>query len=190
MLPQTHQGVISSWHIFEKFLKEEEIAKYSNGWNPLSSKPQIKKIKDLPNKKEEGQQGKSPSSFYWQATSRPTSSIREEEQEKELEETILPKLQYTKNPNRCHGKCLQHGQKPYGIQGQRGTKNQKAPFPKEITLIPNVVNTLTQIRNSILPLKDIKNSLLSLKEINISLLSLTEIVGQNKKEIDSIKFLV
>ncbi|MBW0576415.1 hypothetical protein O181_116130 [Austropuccinia psidii MF-1] len=46
MLPQIHQGVMNSWHILQKLLKEEEIVRYSNGWNPLSSKPQIKKIKE------------------------------------------------------------------------------------------------------------------------------------------------
>ncbi|MBW0505551.1 hypothetical protein O181_045266 [Austropuccinia psidii MF-1] len=35
----------------EKFLKEEEIVRYSNGWNPVSSKPQIKKIKEYYSKK-------------------------------------------------------------------------------------------------------------------------------------------
>ncbi|MBW0558026.1 hypothetical protein O181_097741 [Austropuccinia psidii MF-1] len=45
---------MNSWHILKKFLKEEEIVRYSNGWNPLSSKPQIKKIKEyLAKKKEE-----------------------------------------------------------------------------------------------------------------------------------------
>ncbi|MBW0576281.1 hypothetical protein O181_115996 [Austropuccinia psidii MF-1] len=34
-------GVMNSWHI----LTEEEIVRYSNGCNPLSSKPQIKSIK-------------------------------------------------------------------------------------------------------------------------------------------------
>ncbi|MBW0530580.1 hypothetical protein O181_070295 [Austropuccinia psidii MF-1] len=59
MLPQIYQGVMSSWHILKKFLKEEEIVRYSNGWNPLSSKPQIMKIKEYhakrknPSKEEE-----------------------------------------------------------------------------------------------------------------------------------------
>ncbi|MBW0518090.1 hypothetical protein O181_057805 [Austropuccinia psidii MF-1] len=30
----------------QKILKEEEIVRYSNGWNPLSSKLQIKNIKE------------------------------------------------------------------------------------------------------------------------------------------------
>ncbi|MBW0486901.1 hypothetical protein O181_026616 [Austropuccinia psidii MF-1] len=42
MLPQIHQGGMNSWNILKKFLTEEEIVVYSNGWNPLSSKPQIK----------------------------------------------------------------------------------------------------------------------------------------------------
>ncbi|MBW0590238.1 hypothetical protein O181_129953 [Austropuccinia psidii MF-1] len=54
MLPQIHQGVMDSWHILKRFLKEEEIVRYSNGWSPLLSKPQIKMIKEYhANKKEE-----------------------------------------------------------------------------------------------------------------------------------------
>ncbi|MBW0555802.1 hypothetical protein O181_095517 [Austropuccinia psidii MF-1] len=52
--------------------------------------------------KEGGRKGRSPSSFYQQASSKPTSPRKEEEQEKELEETIFPKLQDSKNPKRCH----------------------------------------------------------------------------------------
>ncbi|MBW0577232.1 hypothetical protein O181_116947 [Austropuccinia psidii MF-1] len=102
-----------------------------------------------------------PSSFYQQAPSQPISPRREEEQEKELERTIFPKLQDSKNPKRFHGQCLQHGQNLDGIQGQGGTKNETTSFPKEITLSKDVVNTLTEIKNSILPLKEIKNTLLS-----------------------------
>ncbi|MBW0537737.1 hypothetical protein O181_077452 [Austropuccinia psidii MF-1] len=46
MLLQIHQGVINFWHILKTFLKGEEIVKWSNLWNPLSSKPQIKKKKE------------------------------------------------------------------------------------------------------------------------------------------------
>ncbi|MBW0513745.1 hypothetical protein O181_053460 [Austropuccinia psidii MF-1] len=53
MLPQIHQGVMSSWNILKKFLKEEEIVRYSIEWSPLSSKPQIKKIKEYHAKKRE-----------------------------------------------------------------------------------------------------------------------------------------
>ncbi|MBW0593897.1 hypothetical protein O181_133612 [Austropuccinia psidii MF-1] len=68
--------------------------------------------KDLgvPHQKEGGNKGRSPSSFYQQAPSQPTSPIRGEEQDKELEKTIFPKLHDSKNAKGCHGQCLQHGQ--------------------------------------------------------------------------------
>ncbi|MBW0558904.1 hypothetical protein O181_098619 [Austropuccinia psidii MF-1] len=148
-----------------------------------------KKYQGVPFQKGGGNQGRSPSSFYQQAPRQPSSLRREEEQEKELEKTIFPKLQDSKNPKGCHGQCIQHCQNLEGIQGQGRKKNETTSFPKEITLSQDVVNTLTEIKNSILPLKEIKNSLLSLQEIN-NLSSLTKIVVQNKKEIDNIKFIV
>ncbi|MBW0472200.1 hypothetical protein O181_011915 [Austropuccinia psidii MF-1] len=104
----------------------------------------------IPCQKGGGNKGRSPS--------QPTSPRREEEQEKELEKTIFRKLQDSKNPKRCHGKCLQIGQNLDVIQGQGGKKNETTSFPKEITLSPDVVNTLTEIKNSILPLKEIKKN--------------------------------
>ncbi|MBW0571613.1 hypothetical protein O181_111328 [Austropuccinia psidii MF-1] len=103
----------------------------------------------MPKKKEETKE---------EAPSQPTSPRREEEQEKELEKTIFPKLQDSKNPRKSHGQCLQHGQNLDGIQGQGGAKNETTSFLKEITLSSDGVNTLTEIENSILPLKEIKNS--------------------------------
>ncbi|MBW0578172.1 hypothetical protein O181_117887 [Austropuccinia psidii MF-1] len=59
--------------------------------------PNLKqKDQGVPCQKEGGNQGRSPSSFYQQAPSQPTSPRREEEQEKELERKIFPKLQYSK----------------------------------------------------------------------------------------------
>ncbi|MBW0570630.1 hypothetical protein O181_110345 [Austropuccinia psidii MF-1] len=78
---------MNSWHILKKFLKEEEIVRYSNGWNPLSSKPQIKKIKDYHAKKREATKEEAPSQ---------RTSPRREEEEKELDKTIFPKLQDSK----------------------------------------------------------------------------------------------
>ncbi|MBW0555270.1 hypothetical protein O181_094985 [Austropuccinia psidii MF-1] len=132
--------------------------------------------------KEGGNQVRSPKPTHFHRKGRRTK--------KELEKNIFPKLQDSKNWKRCHGQCLQHGQNLDGIQGQAGTKNETMSFPKEITLSPDVVNTLTEIENSILPLEEIKNSLLSLQEINDNLLSLTKHVLENKKEIDNIKFIV
>ncbi|MBW0477042.1 hypothetical protein O181_016757 [Austropuccinia psidii MF-1] len=138
MFPQIHQVVMNSWNILKKFFKEEEIVRYSNGWNPLSSKPQIKNIKEYHAKKREAAKEKAPS--------QPTSPRRGEEQEKERKETIFPKLQDSKNPKRCHGQCLQNGQNLDGIQGQGGTKNETTSFPNEVALSSDVVNTSTEIK--------------------------------------------
>ncbi|MBW0502665.1 hypothetical protein O181_042380 [Austropuccinia psidii MF-1] len=99
------------------------------------------KNKGVPCQKEGGKQGRSPSSYYQQASSKPTSPRRGEEKEKELEEAIFPKLQYSKNPKRCHGQFLQPVQNLDGIQGQRGSKNETTPFLKEINFSPDAVNT-------------------------------------------------
>ncbi|MBW0479454.1 hypothetical protein O181_019169 [Austropuccinia psidii MF-1] len=113
------------------------------------------KGKGVPFQKEGGKQVRIPSSFYQQASSQPITPLREEEQEKKLEEIIFPKLQDFKNPKRCHGQCLQHGQNLDGIQGQTRTMNETTSFPKETNLSPDVLNTLTEMKNSILPLQDI-----------------------------------
>ncbi|MBW0526906.1 hypothetical protein O181_066621 [Austropuccinia psidii MF-1] len=60
MIPQIHPGVMNSWHIPKKFLKEGEIVRYSNGWNALSSKPRIKKIKEYHAKKREANKEEAP----------------------------------------------------------------------------------------------------------------------------------
>ncbi|MBW0559499.1 hypothetical protein O181_099214 [Austropuccinia psidii MF-1] len=70
MLPQIHQGVMNSWHILKNFLEEEGIVRYINGWNPLSSKPQIKKIKEYHAKKKEETKEESPVA----STSKPQAS--------------------------------------------------------------------------------------------------------------------
>ncbi|MBW0591156.1 hypothetical protein O181_130871 [Austropuccinia psidii MF-1] len=51
---------MNPWHIPKKFIKEEEIVQYSNGWNPLSSKPQIKKMKEYHSKKREASKEEAP----------------------------------------------------------------------------------------------------------------------------------
>ncbi|MBW0568322.1 hypothetical protein O181_108037 [Austropuccinia psidii MF-1] len=104
------------------------------------------KNKGVPSQKEGGKQVRSPSSSYQKTSSQPTSPRRKEEQEKELEKTIFPKLQDSKNPTRCHGKHLQHGENLDGIKGQRGKKNETTLCVKKTTLSPDSFNTLTQIK--------------------------------------------
>ncbi|MBW0576134.1 hypothetical protein O181_115849 [Austropuccinia psidii MF-1] len=89
------------------------------------------KDQGIPCQKEGGNQGRSPRSFYQQAPNQPTTPRREKEQEKELEKTIFPKFQDSKNPKRCHGQCLQHGPNLDGIQGEGGKIMRQPPFPKK-----------------------------------------------------------
>ncbi|MBW0521300.1 hypothetical protein O181_061015 [Austropuccinia psidii MF-1] len=70
MFPQTHQGVMNSWKILKKFLKEEEIVRYSIGYDLLSSKPQIKNIKEYQAKKREARKKEAPVA----STSKPQAS--------------------------------------------------------------------------------------------------------------------
>ncbi|MBW0555651.1 hypothetical protein O181_095366 [Austropuccinia psidii MF-1] len=66
---------MNSWHICKTFLKEEEIVRYSNGWNPLSSKPQIKRIKEYHAKNKEAIKEEAPVG----STSKPqTNSLPQE----------------------------------------------------------------------------------------------------------------
>ncbi|MBW0593746.1 hypothetical protein O181_133461 [Austropuccinia psidii MF-1] len=123
MFPQIHQEVMNSWHILKKFHKEEEIVRYSNRCNPLSSKSQIKKIKEYHVKKREATKEEAPS--------QPTSPRREEEKGKELEKTISPKLQDSKNPKRCHGKFFQHGQKLGEFKDKEEQRMRQPHFPKK-----------------------------------------------------------
>ncbi|MBW0518215.1 hypothetical protein O181_057930 [Austropuccinia psidii MF-1] len=160
--------------------KERERSPVEQKPHKEGTYPKDQKDKGMSCQKEGGKKSRSPSSFYQKAKSQQNSPRGEEEHEKELEETIFPKLQDFKNPKRYHGKYLQHGQNLDGIQVKEGTKNETTPFHKEIALSPEVADTLTEIEISISTLKDIRSSLLSLPQV----------VVQNKKEIDSIKSMI
>ncbi|MBW0593896.1 hypothetical protein O181_133611 [Austropuccinia psidii MF-1] len=98
MLPKIHQGVINSWHILKNFLKEELIVRYSNGCNPLLSKPQIKKIKEYLTKKKEATKKEAPVA----STSKPQANPLPQEGKKNKKRNwrktyspsyIIPKIQ-------------------------------------------------------------------------------------------------
>ncbi|MBW0465251.1 hypothetical protein O181_004966 [Austropuccinia psidii MF-1] len=96
-----------------------------------------KNIKEYHAKKKEARKEEDPVS----STRKPQVNQAPQEggrTRKKLEETIFPNLQDSKNPKRCHGQFLQHCQKLDGIQGQRRTKNETIPFPKEITFSPDI----------------------------------------------------
>ncbi|MBW0591229.1 hypothetical protein O181_130944 [Austropuccinia psidii MF-1] len=120
-----------------------------------------KNIKDWNNKKRGARKEGAPAASTSKLPDSQPPQEGEKNKKKEVEETIFPKLQDSKNPKRCHGKFLQNGHDFDGIQGKRGTKNEETPFPKEITLSPYFVNTLTEIKNTIVPVKNIKHGFLS-----------------------------
>ncbi|MBW0493382.1 hypothetical protein O181_033097 [Austropuccinia psidii MF-1] len=99
MLPQIHQGVMNSWNILKKFLKEKEIVKYSNGWNPVSSKPQIKKIKEYHAQKKEARKEEAPVA----STSKPQANQLPQEgkknKKKDLRKAYSPSFRIPKIQN-------------------------------------------------------------------------------------------
>ncbi|MBW0554689.1 hypothetical protein O181_094404 [Austropuccinia psidii MF-1] len=98
MLPQIYQGVMNSWHILINLLKRGGNSEILQWMESTIIQASNQKEKGVPCQKEGGKQGRSPSSFYQQASSQPTFPRREAEQEKELQDTIFPKLQDSKNP--------------------------------------------------------------------------------------------
>ncbi|MBW0589276.1 hypothetical protein O181_128991 [Austropuccinia psidii MF-1] len=81
----------------ENSLKEEVIVRYSNGWNPLSSKPQIKKIQEYHSQEKEASKEEAPVA----STSKPQSTQLPQEGKKKKKISggnIFPKLQDPKNP--------------------------------------------------------------------------------------------
>ncbi|MBW0542549.1 hypothetical protein O181_082264 [Austropuccinia psidii MF-1] len=141
ILPQIHQEEMNCWYILKKFLKEEEIVKYSNGWNPLSSKPQIKKIKEYHSKKREASKEEEPVASTGKAQANQPPQEGKKNKKQNWRKSYSASYRVPKKAKRCYGKCLQHGQNLNGIQGQRQTKNETTSFPKIITLSPDVVNT-------------------------------------------------
>ncbi|MBW0580148.1 hypothetical protein O181_119863 [Austropuccinia psidii MF-1] len=78
MLPKIYHRVMNCLHLLRKFLKEEEIVRYANGWNPLSSKTQITNINDWHNKKREARKEEAPVA----STSKPPANQTLQEGEK------------------------------------------------------------------------------------------------------------
>ncbi|MBW0555447.1 hypothetical protein O181_095162 [Austropuccinia psidii MF-1] len=84
MLSQIHQGVMNSWNILKKFLKEEEMVRYSNGWNPLSSKTKIKNIKEYHAKNREEAKEEAPVA----STRKPQANALPQEGEKKKKKNL------------------------------------------------------------------------------------------------------
>ncbi|MBW0564351.1 hypothetical protein O181_104066 [Austropuccinia psidii MF-1] len=90
MLPQIDQGVMTSWNIIKVFLKEEEIVRYSNGWNPLSSEPQIKNIKEYHSKKREATKEEAPVASTSKAQANPLAQEGKKNEKKSWRKPYFP----------------------------------------------------------------------------------------------------
>ncbi|MBW0589458.1 hypothetical protein O181_129173 [Austropuccinia psidii MF-1] len=159
MLTKIHQGVMNSWHILKMFLKEGEIVRYSNGWNPLSFKPQIKRIKEYHAKKKEVTKEEAPVTSTSKPQANPLPQEGKKNKKKNLRKQYPPSYRIQKIQKDAMDNVF-NMDKTLRDQGQGGEKNETTSFPKEITLSLDFVNTLTEIKNSMLPLSEIKHSLL------------------------------
>ncbi|MBW0591143.1 hypothetical protein O181_130858 [Austropuccinia psidii MF-1] len=96
MLPQLHQGVMNSWHILKTYLKEEEIVRYSNGWNPLSSKPQIENIKEYHSKKKEATKEEAPVAYTSKHQAHPLPQEGKKNKKKSWRKPYCPSYRISK----------------------------------------------------------------------------------------------
>ncbi|MBW0593729.1 hypothetical protein O181_133444 [Austropuccinia psidii MF-1] len=135
MLLQIHQGVMNSRNILKRFFKEEEIVRYSNGWNPLSSQPNIKKIKEYHAKKREATKEEAPVASTRNPQDNPLSKEGKKNKNKNWRKPYSPSYRIPKIQKRFNGQFLQHGQNIEGIQGEGGKKNHTISFPVNLRSI-------------------------------------------------------
>ncbi|MBW0564247.1 hypothetical protein O181_103962 [Austropuccinia psidii MF-1] len=131
MLPQIHQGVMNSWHILKKFLKEEEIVRYSNGWNTLSSKPQIKKIKEYHAKKREETKEEAPVAY----TSKPQAKLLPQEgkknKEKNWRKKYSPSYRFPKIQKNAMGNFFNMARTLMEFKVKEEKRMRQPHFPKK-----------------------------------------------------------
>ncbi|MBW0563908.1 hypothetical protein O181_103623 [Austropuccinia psidii MF-1] len=89
------------------------------------------KYHGVPCQKEGGNQGRSPSTFYQQAPSQPTSPRKEEEQEKELEKTIFPRLQDSKIQKDAMDIVFNMGRMLMELKDKEEQRMSQPHFPKK-----------------------------------------------------------
>ncbi|MBW0516967.1 hypothetical protein O181_056682 [Austropuccinia psidii MF-1] len=80
----------------EKIFKEEEIVRYSNGWDPLSSKPQIKKIKEYHAKEREESKEEAPVASTRKPQSNQLPQERKKKKKKNWRKTYSPSYRIPK----------------------------------------------------------------------------------------------
>ncbi|MBW0488364.1 hypothetical protein O181_028079 [Austropuccinia psidii MF-1] len=89
------------------------------------------KYQGIPCQKERSKQGNSPSSFYQQASSQPNSPGREEDKEKEFQETIFPKLKDPKNPKDAMDNVFNMARTLIEFKDKEEQRIRQPHFPKK-----------------------------------------------------------
>ncbi|MBW0496040.1 hypothetical protein O181_035755 [Austropuccinia psidii MF-1] len=152
MLPKIHQGVTNSWKNLKKLLREEGIVKYSTRWNPLSSKPRIKKIKVYHSKKREESKTEVPVA----STSKPQVSQLPQEGKKNKKNNwrrpYYPSYRIPKIQKDAMDNVFNMARNVIKFKHKEEQIMRQTHFQK-ITLSPDALNTLTEIKNSILTSK-------------------------------------
>ncbi|MBW0572139.1 hypothetical protein O181_111854 [Austropuccinia psidii MF-1] len=131
MLPQIHQGVINSCNILKRFLTEEGIAVYSNGWTILSSKPQIKKIKEYHSKKREARKEEAPVD----STSKPQVNQPPQEgknnEKKNRRKPFSPSYSITKIQKNAMDNVFNMARTLMEFKDKEGKRMRQPHFPKK-----------------------------------------------------------
>ncbi|MBW0532620.1 hypothetical protein O181_072335 [Austropuccinia psidii MF-1] len=131
MLPQLHQGVMNSWHILKQFLKEEEIVRYSDGLNPLSSKPQIKKIKEYHAKKKKATKEEAPVASTRKPQDNPLPQEGEKNRKRNLRKSYYPSYRIPKIQKDAMENVFKMARTLMGLKDKEEQGMRKPHFPKK-----------------------------------------------------------
>ncbi|MBW0593416.1 hypothetical protein O181_133131 [Austropuccinia psidii MF-1] len=126
ILPQIHQGVMNSWRI----LKEEAIVRYSNGWDPLSSKSQIKKIKEYYSKKREETKEESPVASTCKPQASPFTQEGKNKNKKNCRKPYSPAYRIPKIQKDAMDNVFNMARTLMGFKDKEEQRMRKTHFPK------------------------------------------------------------
>ncbi|MBW0491876.1 hypothetical protein O181_031591 [Austropuccinia psidii MF-1] len=137
MLPQIHQGVMNSWHILKRFLKEDKIVKYYNGWNTLLLKPQRKMRGEWNNKNKEA---KVASTRRLQANQPPQEGKKKKR--KARKKPYFPSYRIPRIQKHAMQNVFNIARVLMELNNREEQRMRQSYFQKEIALSPYVLNTL------------------------------------------------
>ncbi|MBW0591297.1 hypothetical protein O181_131012 [Austropuccinia psidii MF-1] len=131
MLPHIHQGGRSSWNILKKFFEEEETVRHSNGWNLLSSKPQIKMIKDWHNKKREASKEEAPEASTSKPQARKPPQERKKNKKKNWRKSYSPSYRIPRIQKDAMENVFNMSRNLMDFQDKEEQRMRQPHFPKK-----------------------------------------------------------